>query len=290
MLCGATDTPEVQRGVRYEPGAAVRRCAVCSLVFLWPRPTPEELAIYYTVAYRKEYHGTISPADTYRETLMEARERVRRLLPSLTPETCVLEIGASAGAFLESVRPYVKSTVGVEPDEAHREWARATLALDMVPALTQVGAQCFDLIVLFHTLEHMPDPVSFLRSLAGYLAPGGKMVIEVPNVTDALLSLYQVPAFANFYYQRAHLYYFSAETLSRTIQAAGGSSEITGVQRYDLSNHLRWMVTGQPGGQGYYREVLTGVVQEAYAEALIRAGYADTLWAVATFEAGDARQ
>jgi len=57
------------------------------------------------------------------------------------------------------------------------------------------------------------------------------------------------------------------------------SVEIQSVQRYGLSNHLNWMLTGQPGGQGKFDEVLAPEVEQAYAAALIRADLADTLWA-----------
>ena len=48
----------------------------------------------------------------------------------------------------------------------------------------------------------------------------------------------------------------------------------------DLSNHFRWMLTGKPGGQSYYQSIFSESVSLAYAEALIRANCADTLWAV----------
>ena len=109
----------------------------------------------------------------------------------------------------------------------------------------------------------------------------GKLVVEVPNVDDALVSVYRVPAYVRFYYQKAHLYYFSRETLANTFALAGLEGSIEGVQRYDLSNHLRWMLTGEPGGQGYYDELLSPAVREAYADALIQSGHSDTLWGVA---------
>ena len=70
-------------------------------------------------------------------------------------------------------------------------------------------------------------------------------------------------------------------------EQAGFAATIIGTQRYDLSNHLRWMLTGKPGGQSFYGDILSAPVNAAYAEALSRAGNSDTLWAVA--RAMDAR-
>jgi 2-polyprenyl-3-methyl-5-hydroxy-6-metoxy-1,4-benzoquinol methylase len=275
---------EVQRGVRYAPEATVLRCQGCGLVFLWPRPSEAELAAYYAWQYRAQYDGVVSPENTHGKVAGEARVRVSRLLALVGPHADLLEIGASCGAFLEAARPHVRSVCGVELGDAHREWAERRLGVPMVRELAELGERRFHVIGLFHTLEHLPDPVGYLERLARFLLPSGVIAIEVPNVSDALLALYAIPAFAGDYFQRAHLYYFSAETLARTVRAAGGEAEISGVQRYDLSNHLRWMLTGRPGGQGHYRDVLSDEVQAAYAAALIRAGYSDTLWALARFE------
>lgn len=282
-VCGTAESAVVFHGARYAPEATIRRCVGCGLAFYAPRPTPAELAAYYEGDYRKEYDGAVSPETTYRRAIGEARTRVERLRPLLAQETRLLEVGASCGAFLEAVRPFVGSVTGVEPGDEHRAWGRSRLGLDIVADISAVTDRRFDLIVLFHTLEHLLDPVAYIRDLRPRLARGGRMVIEVPNVDDALLRVYRVNAFPTFYYQRAHLYYFSPRTLALAIEAAGGRADITGVQRYDLSNHLQWLQTGTPGGQGAYNGVISATTCASYAADLIRAGTADTLWAVATF-------
>jgi 2-polyprenyl-3-methyl-5-hydroxy-6-metoxy-1,4-benzoquinol methylase len=283
VVCGHSASYLVHEGARQAPAAAIRGCAGCGLVFYWPRPSASDLAEYYATEYRKEYDAGVAVEAAYREAVPEARARVARVRPLLAPGTRLLEVGADCGAFLEAVRPFVASVTGVEPGDEHCTWGRSQLGLEMVGDATDVGDRRFDVIVLFHTLEHLPDPVQSLRDLATRLAPGGRIVLEVPNVEDALVTMYSTPAILRFYYQRAHLFYFSAATLARTIAAAGGAASVTGVQRYDLSNHLRWLHTGEPGGQGYFSAVLTPEVHAAYAEALIRAGRSDTLWAVASF-------
>ena len=249
-------------------------------MYLTPRPTPEALSAYYAEAYRREYEETSTPAQAYRAQLSEARARVERLRPLLRDDASVLELGCSSGAFLDSVRPFAGVVTGVEPGRADRDWARASLGLDVQPDLESLGDRTFDRIVLFHVLEHIIDPVGYLAAILRRLTPGGRVVVEVPNVDDALVGLYAVRAYLPFYWQKAHLCYFSAATLTRVVEQAGGRAEVAGVQRYDLSNHLRWMLAGAPGGQGFYRELLGTATDAAYREALVRAGRADTLWAV----------
>ena len=280
-ICRSSESALVQKGARHAPEAEVRRCGACGLVYLWPRPDAHELARYYETCYREDY-GEIPVEKRYLEDLGEARRRVERLRALLAPDVRVLEIGCGSGAFLDAVRPYVAQLQGVEPDRESRTWIAGRLGLSVVSELAALRPEeeTFDLVVMFHVLEHLPDPVAFLRSLPELLRAGGKAVIEVPNRDDALVSLYEILAYQRFYYQKAHLLYFSPDTLKRTLDRSGFGAEIRGLQRYDLSNHIRWMLTGEPGGQGFYDSTLPDAVGAGYAEALVRAGRSDTLWAV----------
>jgi len=163
---------------------------------LWPRPTEEELNQYYTELYRQEYHEL--PIEVrYRTDLDEARIRVRRLLLFLHPNAQLLEIGSGCGAFLIAVHPYAASVVGVEPDAASRDWIERRLGIPVVRQVDMIyESKQFDFVVLFHVLEHIPDPVRFLQSLRPLLRLDGRLIVEVPNVDDALVAVYQVPAYS----------------------------------------------------------------------------------------------
>ncbi len=281
-FCAAETSTVVRSGVRYDKEAEVRRCDGCGLVFQAPMPSADELAAYYSGVYRSDY-GDSPPADRYRSDIDEARARVHRMLDVLRPDASVVEIGAGSGAFLKAVEPYVARVVGVEPDSDSRSWAARELGVEVKADVAEAAATGpFDIISMFHVVEHLRDPVAYLSGLRGMLAPQGRLVVEVPNVDDALVSVYDIPAYREFYFQKAHLYYFSKKTLEAALAKAGFSSDVIGIQRYDLSNHLRWMLTGEPGGQGYYAELLGPAVAVAYAEALAQSGRSDTLWAVAT--------
>ena len=65
------------------------------------------------------------------------------------------------------------------------------------------------------------------------------------------------------------------------LNQAGFDATIEGIQRYDLSNHIYWMLKGEPGGQSCYNDILLPSVHAAYADALIHTGHSDTLWAIA---------
>ena len=73
-----------------------------------------------------------------------------------------------------------------------RTWIQDFMALPVLPKISDLlhGGKTFHIVVLFHVLEHVLDPVSFLRSLSQVLRPDGRLVIEVPNVADILVVVY----------------------------------------------------------------------------------------------------
>ena len=172
------------------------------------------------------------------------------------------------------------------PELTQDQVARSWIGKESQPTLEVSNSvnqkvEKFDLVVLFHALEHMVNPIEFCKSLKGVIKPTGHLIIEVPNIDDALVSLYKIKSYIDFYYQKAHLFYFSSATLKWVLDQAGYNSDIVGVQRYDLSNHIRWMLDGKPGGKGYYHNIFLQSTNQSYADSLIRSGYADTLWAIA---------
>jgi 2-polyprenyl-3-methyl-5-hydroxy-6-metoxy-1,4-benzoquinol methylase len=71
----------------------------------------------------------------------------------------------------------------------------------------------FDLISLFHVLEHLPNPVQSLQAIASKLSRDGLLYIEVPNATW--------PCSPHYMFFRAHTLYFTAAGLTSTLAAAG---------------------------------------------------------------------
>ncbi|HOL36166.1 MAG TPA: class I SAM-dependent methyltransferase, partial [bacterium] len=191
------------------------------------------------------------------------------------------EIGCGTGAFLSQVQPFTKIAAGIEVDKESRNWIRQNLKIPVYTDIKQLNPELkFDIIVMFHVLEHLRHPVEYLCGLKNILKKEGRIFIEVPDVDDALVSLYNISAFKKFYFQKAHLYYFSKETLIKVCEKACLSATVKGIQRYDFSNHIHWMTKGKPGGQGFYKSIFPDSFCRQYARILIEKGYSDTLWAI----------
>ncbi len=217
-LCGSRDGTLIETRDRHGDPLAVTCCRGCGLAYVDPIPSAAELARFYTERYRKEYKQATAPRlkHVYRAGKVAlGRARVVGLLA--TPPARVLDCGAGGGEFsyLLSSRGY--RLTGIEPNDGYREYAKAEYGVDL-RAGTLDAARFepgeFDLITLFHVLEHLPDPGAGLARLAGWLKPGGHLYVEVPNAVTRVASPSNL-------YHRAHLYYFAPEPLAALAARAG---------------------------------------------------------------------
>lgn len=131
----------------------------------------------------------------------------------------MLDIGCGNGAFL---RAFGRSNPTWEMEGLELD-ARNKALIESIPGVRklQVGPASnlmdrFDLIVMVHALEHIPDPVNFLRSLTRLLNPGGQLLIEVPDLATSPFDILIAD----------HCTHFSVDTLSGVVTQAGYMSVV----------------------------------------------------------------
>jgi len=139
----------------------------------------------------------------------------------------VLDVGAGGGGLGRCIREEAPaSLVAVEPDLRAHETLSAIY--DQVYSdIDSVEAPPFDWILVMDVLEHTPCPESFLRQVQQLLAPGGKILISVPNVAHWSV---RIPLFflGRFDYQplgimdRTHLHFFYKRSLHRLCLSLAG--------------------------------------------------------------------
>jgi SAM-dependent methyltransferase len=268
-------------------GAAEYQCAECDVVFLHPIMTIEEEREFYGAQFAKYMAargqaGGADPASSFEKWKPEGERRRRLLEPWLRDGMRVLEFGSATGFLLDSIRPHVGDDLtGVEPGDDFREFSK-TLGITAHNDKSAVAGGQYDLLLSYYVVEHMRDPVAELGGYLDLLAPGGLCAIEVPNVDDALVKYWQVDAFDRFYWQKAHYFNYSHETLAMVMKMAGFAEvETVPVQRYDISNHIHWMKEGKPGGAGAYTDLLDDAINAEYARVLREHWHCDTVMAVA---------
>lgn len=295
-LCGA-DRHAQQIASAHVYGDAARaraffHCRQCDVRYQYPPLTAEEEARFYSAEFegfmagRAGKSGGWHAADDHIAANEPTRlRRMRYLRPCLSPGSRILEVGCSSGFMLFPLVEEGFPCVGIEPSGVFSEYVRGR-GLEVYPSLEDLHASkpdaSFDVIQHFFVLEHISEPRRFLESQLALLRPGGKIVAEIPNVADALYSIYDIPAFERFYWSLAHPWYFSEASLKHLLDGLGRPYEILLDQRYDLSNHMVWARDGKPGGAGRFTDVLGTELEETYKQALIRIRRCDTLIAIIT--------
>lgn len=266
----------------------VSRCANCDHIQLLPRPTDVESKEFYDQNLQDKGRGKKIDPEELRVNSRYDTERHVCLIEKLCPsKDCrVLDIGTGYGFFLaELSRRGFTRVMGIEISEERRAMARRlcsapVIDYDINDPKEDIGR--FEIITLFHVLEHVAEPSDFLRRTGELLSPGGVLVAEVPNVDEMLLETCQ--AYNDFYWIRAHVHYFSRKTLLDCFSRAGFDDvEVRFEQRYGLINLCNWLLTGKPQIE---RPVFT--IDEAYREVetcyrqfVEKQGKSDTLVALA---------
>ncbi len=171
-LCGSRDVASV------DPGANMCACRACGYIFDSPRPTTLAITAFYSRPTK--YDGWMRDARP-RDRLWQ--RRVRKLARHARGGS-LLDVGAGIGQFLHHARRVATDIHGTEISTSAIAIARDRYGLTLTEGPIEtapLGRRQFDTITLFHVLEHVPNPRSVIERCYALLAPGGVVVIAVPN-------------------------------------------------------------------------------------------------------------
>jgi SAM-dependent methyltransferase len=150
------------------------------------------------------------------------RRKIVKNFPPWVGGGRLLDVGCATGRFLQQMAAVGWRVSGIELDPEAAAKAR-TVSEDVTvgdPADVALPPGSFDLITAFHVVEHLPDPAGALRNMLGWLAPGGLLVVEVPNVGGwggAVFGRH----WSGLDFPR-HLIHFTPATMRRLVERCGG--------------------------------------------------------------------
>lgn len=212
------------------------RCARCSHVWLNPRPALSTLAtIYPPHYYAYRYQETVpSLALKFKNTL--DRRKFAMLARAVgRPLRSFCDVGCGDGRFLrfaKSAGVDPTNIVGFELDDrtvAKLASEGFTAYNQRVEECTSISAASLDLITMFNVIEHVDDPRRVIRRLADWLAPGGVLALETPNLESLDARLFSRTYWGGYHIPR-HWNLFTKATLSRALADAGLSVIMTRFQ------------------------------------------------------------
>ena len=202
----------------------VARCTACRLHYLYPRLTEAAMQEVYRESSYYE-GGACGYADaSYSAQETALRATFKRLLRNLAKRGLtggdLLEVGCGYGYLLDEARSFFDRRVGTDFSNEAAEIARVTGAEVFVGGIEQVPPERkFDCIIAIQVIEHVYQPLSFVKQVASHTKTGGHIVVATPDIGGALRKTmgrrwpsFKVPE---------HVVYFDFQSLRALMHQAG---------------------------------------------------------------------
>ena len=189
----------------------------------------------------------------------------------------LLDFGCGRGGFLKLSQKITKNIAGLEINRQILKYLSKRFKI--YDDINKIDEK-FDIITLFHVLEHIPNQIETLQQIKKKLKKNGKLIIEVPHANDLLFNL---KVFRNFTLWSEHLVLHTEKSLCKFLKIAGYKiNKVEYIQRYNFSNHLRWFLEGKPNGHIINQKIFEKNLIHCYDEFLIKNQLSDTILVTAS--------
>ncbi|MFT4670468.1 MAG: SAM-dependent methyltransferase [Flavobacteriaceae bacterium] len=185
-----------------------------------PQPRAEDLAKYY------ESDAYISHTDSKAGFMASVYQNVKkyslalklRLILTLNGSRgLLLDIGAGTGDFLKLAKENGWDVFGVEPNDGARNLAKQK-NLEIYETMDRLSGQTFDVVTLWHVLEHLPDLEVITQQIESLIKPGGTLIVAVPNFKS-----FDAKYYKNYwaaYDTPRHLWHFSKTAMDQIFSSS----------------------------------------------------------------------
>ncbi len=225
--CPWCDSPDIRQGSKIHDyfltgeEFSLFSCKSCGLVFTNPRPKLENLGLYYQSD--KYYSHTSSQGGIIPFIYRKVKEiNLKTKFKQVTAGSVinkVLDIGCGTGDFLNVCKKSGIEIFGIEPDSKARYLAKEILKVEILhpDQSEKIPDESFDLITMWHVLEHVPDLKKQISELSRIIKKGGKVVIALPVYESYDAEVYK-EKWAAWDVPR-HLYHFNKAVINKMMLA-----------------------------------------------------------------------
>ncbi|PHS52856.1 MAG: methyltransferase [Lutibacter sp.] len=184
----------------------------------FPQPKIKDLSSYYNSAtYISHTDSNKSFTDKLYQIVKKytLNKKVRLINSFKTPSKYLLDIGCGTGDFLLNCKINGWNVKGVEPSNIAKGYAESKLGNNnksmIYSDLLEINSTKFDVITMWHVLEHVPNLESYISKLKLLLKPNGVLVVAVPNFKSYDANYYK--EFWAAYDVPRHLWHFSKKSI-----------------------------------------------------------------------------
>lgn len=219
-VCGSSDTEPVLKARDHTVSGEtfeIRECHSCLLRFTQDVPGPEAIQPYYKsenyISHTNTGKGLINRV--YRVVRKHTLKKKRRLAEEVSglKKGVLLDIGSGTGSYVREMQEAGWEVTGLEPDPGARQVALQQFGVQLVESqiLFSLPPDRFDVISLWHVLEHVHDLHRYFDQMKKLLKENGRILVAVPNYTSFDATLYG-SSWAAYDVPR-HLYHFSPASM-----------------------------------------------------------------------------
>jgi len=197
-------------------------CLNCGLLYTMPRPDKDKIGAYYkSEAYysHQENKKGFIPKVYERVKSINLKHKYRLATDGMQPGK-LLDIGCGVGDFLHTAEMHGWECIGVEPSEDAKTIAQKRMKGTIITSeeLESFSDGAFDVITMWHVLEHVDDLKWQVAQLQRLVKPSGRVVIAVPNYKSYDGQFYKEHWAA--YDVPRHLNHFNRITLSKIFKTS----------------------------------------------------------------------
>ncbi|MBA4369599.1 MAG: hypothetical protein C0403_18395 [Desulfobacterium sp.] len=252
QICGEWDIRKAGsiEGIKYSPGEFfdLMRCDGCGITFIGIDTGPDFIATYYPENY-KPHNPNIHKTFHIRKTIMRGIRSIvfgktgrksrfffghmKRIISSLYNKTAyrsipffrgegiLLDIGCGIGNYLRLLQDIGWTVHGVEPVEKAAVFAQNSgLSVNHIRyEEAEYPGQFFDVVTMWHVLEHFSDPKKILQKVSKMLKDDGLFLIGIPNYDSFDRRIFQ--KYWNGFEIPLHLYHFTPDSIRKALTTAG---------------------------------------------------------------------
>ena len=248
---------------------SIQACKNCGFKFTNPRPDLTQIGDYYKaesyISHTNTSKGLISKLyhSVRKYTLKGKLNLINRLIPR---KGKLLDVGCGTGMFLNVCRENGWTVNGIEPDNGARQIAeQINKAAIKTEVLTSFKNETFDIITMWHVLEHvhlLNETVDWLKER---LSNSGYLIIAVPNLESKDAEIYQ--EYWAAYDVPRHLYHFSQKSIKQLFEQKGFSLKETLPMKFDSFYVSMLSTKYQVGKINYIKAFLDGLKSNLSAES-----------------------
>lgn len=193
----------------------IQECLNCGLLFTEPRPPKDKIGDYYK---SEEYYSHKENKKGFIPKLYESIKAINlknkyKIATNGKSAGKLLDIGCGVGDFIHTAEEQGWQCTGVEPSQDAKAIAKKRIKAEILSSedLEQIPNETFDVITMWHVLEHVDDLKWQMAQLQRLIKKGGRIVIALPNYKSYDATFYKEKWAA--YDVPRHLNHFNKDTL-----------------------------------------------------------------------------